>query len=587
MYGGHVKRGEARGKGQIADANVLKLGIVGTFERGLAAIKKEIYSKEDFRQKCGRVDTTNMSAHVYGDFNTSLESGVEVETKVAQFVASDAVQATIPIMDGAGTPVKIFDLAAGYKGAIDKSAFGNELAYKITHSYNNTYKLTANTAATPEIAYLDSVEGLKVGYGFRIADGSATEYAEITAIDTVAKTISFDALTATFTAAITTVSRMDWNLFLALKSLDGVYEQVESWENVPFIQSDSYGMPLLTNDETSGSWVVTLEVNAANSTATMDTQIPAVVSTWTALASGANGTPAVAADYATLVTDLDDENIMILLAPELSSATHNENMVDWATYKCMYYSQSSNGATEATLKNLGALLRGPVKFGMIPADKWKEVDNDADRGSKISIPVVGMAAAEWFNSYVANGAAKVSAGTKPVKTTGKLDLSNGLVHNDKDGKGGRLIREYSINICTFTLGKGITLNSGRTLSTDDGYKYQNQIMQWLLYSKSFITFLESIEQDKSGVSAQKSHYNQAFAYMKKKWDAGDFYQHQFKDGSLSKFEDVVIIVNDFSLNTLAEINAGRETMFMQFIGIPPIEEPILSLASAPVTFVRG
>jgi hypothetical protein len=75
--------------------------------------------------------------------------------------------------------------------------------------------------------------------------------------------------------------------------------------------------------------------------------------------------------------------------------------------------------------------------------------------------------------------------------------------------------------------------------------------------------------------------------MNKKFKAGDFFQGQKDDGSETTFEDVVKIVNDFTINTLARIANGQEEIFVQFIAPPPIEEPILSLASAPVTVVRS
>jgi len=56
---------------------------------------------------------------------------------------------------------------------------------------------------------------------------------------------------------------------------------------------------------------------------------------------------------------------------------------------------------------------------------------------------------------------------------------------------------------------------------------------------------------------------------------------------VTKFSDVCIIVNDFSINTLANINNGIEEIFLQFIAPGVIEEPILSLASAGVTAVKG
>jgi hypothetical protein len=258
-------------------------------------------------------------------------------------------------------------------------------------------------------------------------------------------------------------------------------------------------------------------------------------------------------------------------------------------YKGMAYVQAANGAVRSTLENFGASCRGGIKFGMLPSDKWIRVNDPTVMGGTKDIPKVGIDAAFWFNTYDKFGPAKVAAGNKPemvLNASGKLLDSNGLVHDDDEGVGGRLIRNYSVNICRYTRGKGITNNSARTFSTDDGYKYQNQIMQWILYARSIVAYLKQIEQDKANLGAQESHYNEVWAYMQAKYKAGDLFTGQKEDGTFTTFNDVCIIVNDFTINTLVNINNGIEQVFMQFCAIPPIEEPVLLLASAPVTSVR-
>jgi hypothetical protein len=343
------------------------------------------------------------------------------------------------------------------------------------------------------------------------------------------------------------------------------------------------------NHAEEGSYYAKLTFNSA-STATPDKALPAAVTTWTALTTGADGTAPVDGDYLTNVASLTDKDFMILLAPESSSFTHNNNMTEWCsagTYAC-YWGQSSNQATEATLRELGLRLRQSYRFGIIPSDKWIEVEDQLSKGLKKAIPQSAQAAAHWFNNYSIYGIGKVAAGNvDSVNTTDSLLDSNGLVHNDVLGRGERLIRNASINIAQFRRGKGITINSARTLSTDKGYTFQNQVMGFLLIKKSILVYLQTIEQDPSGVDAQDVHRNAVYAYMKKKYDAGVFFKGQKDDGSRTTMEDVVQIVNDFSVNTLSDIANGKETVFVQVIFAPPIEEPVLDLASASVTTIRA
>ena len=593
-YGARARRVPARGSGQLTDVDVYKIGVVGRTERGFEnVLHNEIYSMDDYAVKCGLYgDGTDYVGYVVRSFFKELSQDNPVEMKVLGYVAADAANATYSMLDQDGTPEALWTIKAGRKNVLDKSAFGNKIAVQVSTSENVSMVATSSPGATPTSAVLDSVDNLEVGNYIHFVEGVNEDVEVITAITPSTKTITFAAMTGTYTTAAT-ITRVDVDLKVAVKDPQGNYEQKENWV-FPHAISSTIGIAGAVNDTVTGSDYIVMAHNASNTTPDAADQYPATLSTWTPLTSGSDGTGPNDANWDTLIdTYFDDDDIMILLSPESTSTTHNQNMADWASdgYKCMYYAQAANEATEATLKNFGALMRKNVTFAMLPSDKWIEVDNPVSSvDGKIQIPKVGIDAAHWFNTYAVYGESKVAAGNKPemvLKTNDTLVDTNELVHNDVLGVGDRLIRKYSINICRFRRGVGITNNSARTFSTDDGYKYQNQIMQWLLYKKSIKTYLESIEQDKSGIRAQESHYNKVWGYMFNKFRAGHIYQGQKEDGSLTSFEEACIIVNDFSINTLANIANGIEEIFVQFIAPPPIEEPILSLASASVTTVKG
>jgi hypothetical protein len=586
-YGARARRAPAIGSGQLTDVDIYKIGILGKCERGLADLQEGIYNDDDFFRAAGGYNTSYYASYVMKSFYNTLNPSINCEMKVKMHVASDAVQAGYDINDGLAA--KIFDIDAGRKSKIDKSAFGNKIAIKIAQQENITFKLTIDTGATPTTASLDQVNNLQVGYYVQFADGTNTEVAVITAIDTVTKQITFAALTNAYTSALTTVSRLDWDLQIAVKDSKGVYQLREEWLGYPFAQSDTLGMALAVNDAITGSDYVILAVDATNASAAAS-QRPAALTTWTPFTAGSDGTSPTDSDWNTLVTGMADSGVFILLAPESTSADHNGNMTDYATsgIKFLYFAQAANGANEASLKNFGAQIRSSIRFGMLASDKWMETDDPTVSEGKIDIPKVGYDAAHFFNNYNLHGEGKVAAGNKDtLATSDRLLDSNGLVHDDVGGKGGRLIREYSVNICRFRPGKGITNNSARTFSTDDGYKFQNQLVMFLLFKRSIVTYLQTIEQDSAGTKAQETHRNAVWSYMRNKFEAGVFYQGEKEDGSQTTFADVVIIVNDFSNNTLADINNGIENTFVQFVAAPPIEEPILSLASAGVTTVKG
>lgn len=591
-YGASVDRVPARSGGNITDTDVYKLGIMFLAERGLSGVHKEIYGTDDFYKKCGGHVPTKLGAYVVDAFFRTLKQSLNVELLVLPFVALDAVQAAGQIMDSAGTPVKIFDIKAGRKGKPDKSAFGNKIAFQITRSNDLTFRLAGDAAAGAITASLTSVDGLEVGYYVQFTNGTNTEVKVITSIDKLTRNIGFSALANAYASSNTTVSRLDWSLYIGVKDDLGNIQPKEStrWENVPMSLSNLLGMPALVNDPISGSDFAVVEVNSANASPP-DRQIPASVSNWTFMFGGSDGSAPTDNDWKNLVAQMQDYNPMIMLAPESASVAHNRNMTDFATagYKWMYYTQAPDGADEDVLKNFGASIRGPVMFGMLPADKWFEVDDPSRIGKKIHIPSVGHAAAHWFNTYSMYGESKVAAGNKDemiLNTSDRLLDGNGIIHDDRKGQGKRLIEDYSVNIARYRIGIGVTINSARTFSTTDGYNYQNQIMQWIIYARSILTFLRLAEQDQSGAGAQASHRALVYAYMLTKFEQGHLYSGYKPDGTKVSFEDVCVIINDFTNNTLAMINKGEEVTFLQFIAPPPIEKPRLDLASAPVTMIR-
>lgn len=597
-YGSRFQRVPALGGAQLSDVDIYKIALLGKTERGVVTatgvpmVMDEIYSMSDFQKKCGLFNNSYMAAYVAQSFYDELEKSLSCEMKVLSWVAANAVQATYALMDTTGTPAKIFDVNAAWKGFADKSAFGNKLAIKSTKVNTVTMNLTAQVATGATSAALDSVDNLKVGDYVKFVD-SVTAIVAITAIDPTLKTISFSALTlgSTLTTATTVASRCDIKIEVALKDSTGNYQKQEEWL-YPFNFSSTTGIAGYINDPVSGSDYISLAHASANASPAL-TKLPGDLTAWTALASGSDGTAVIDANWNTLATTyLTSTEFTFLLAPESATVTHNQNMSNFCTsgYKGMYYAQAADGSVEATLKNFGASMRGAVVFSMLPSDKWIKVPDPTVINGYKNIPKVGVDAAFWFNTYYKYGESKVAAGNKSemvLKTTATLLDSNALVHDDVDGVGGRLIRNYSINICRYRRGKGITNNSARTFSTDAGYMYQNQIMQFILYARSIVTYLKQVEQDRSGKDAQEAHYRSVYSYMKEKYNAGHLFVGQKEDGSATTFSDVCIIVNDFSVNTLANLANGIENIFLQFVGVPPIEELILSLASAPVTSVKG
>lgn len=597
-YGANVRRVPALGGATLTDVDIYKVLLLGQTERGivdedgLPLLMDQIYSMNDFYPKCGGFNRSYKAAYIAESFFKELESNVSCEMKVLSNVASDATQATYAMMDQAGTATKIFDVNAGRKGLADKSAFGDKIAIRAIAKEDVTMKMTASAAISDTVAYLDGVDNLSVGNFLKFDDGVNEEVKIITQVSPSEKKVTFAAFAATFNKLVdTVVSRIDLNVEVAVKDETGNYQKKEDW-TFPFTKSNTTGIAGEINDSVTGSNYIYLVLDETNASVPADV-IPATLSSWTALTGGSDGTPATDSNWKTLAeTYLESAEFSIMLAPESSSIIHNQNMLEFCTeaYKGMYYAQAANGAAAEALQNFGASMRGSVKFGMLPSDKWIKVEDPTQINGTLDIPKVGVDAAHWFNTYNRYGESKVAAGNKSemvLKTRATLLDSNGLVHDDRAGVGDRLIRNYSVNICKYTRGKGITNNSARTFSIDPGYKYQHQIMMFILYARSILVYLKEIEQDRAGAVAQEQHYNVIWTYMKKKFDGGHLFIGQKEDGTFTQFSDVCIIINDFSINTFANISNGIEEIFLQFVAPGVIEEPVLSLASAGITTVKS
>ena len=592
-YGARGKRVPAVGNSAgVNQVDAFKMGIVGTFERGFKqVVQSGIYSFADFGIQMGLYgDGVFNSPYVVESFYKELEVSNPVEIKALGFVAADAVNATGVVNDVASSPAVLWNMKAAKKGVLDVSAFGNKIGIQLSTSELTTIKLTSAVAIGATSAVLAAVHNLKVNQYIRLAEsGSDDEVVVITAIDPATKTITFAATTYGYTVALCDVKRVDIKVLVGVKNLIGEFELKETFEST-LTKSDTAGILGIINSELDGSNYIMINRNAANAS-TAEEQIPADITAWQPLTSGADGTPATDADYLALMPYFTDTDITILIAPESATVEHNQNMAEWATadYKCMYYAQAANKAGEDSLKAFGDSMRKNVIFSMLPSDKWLGV-TDAVTGEEKAIPKVGVDAAFWFNVYATVGESKVAAGNKPsmtLKSSDRLIDDNGLVHNDIAGKGGRLIREYGINICRSRPGIGINNNSARTFCLDKGYTFQNQIFAWIIYRKSVVAYLETIEQNRAGNMSQYLHRRAVKNFMLKKYEQGHLFKGKTDSGKVTGFNDVCIIVNDFSNNTLADIANGIEQTFLQFVAPPPIEEPILSLASAAVTTIKG
>jgi hypothetical protein len=121
-YGASVRRAAARGGSTLTDVDIYKIMFLCKTERGIVNadgdpfIQDEIYSMDDFYNKCGGFNSSYYGSYIAQSFYDELDNDINCEMKVMSPVDAAAVQATYAIMDQTSSPVKIFDIKSGRLG---------------------------------------------------------------------------------------------------------------------------------------------------------------------------------------------------------------------------------------------------------------------------------------------------------------------------------------------------------------------------------------------------------------------------------------------------------------------------------------
>lgn len=588
-YGSTSGRVPAKGAGGVTTANIFIVNILGRFARGFTTVQRGIFDPDSFRKNMGGFNSSFMSPYVFRTLYNTLfqELKGKVEFRLLGYVASDSAQASYAMLDS--TPQTLYTAKCSKKGVADKSLFGNNVCIKSEIVEKIKYTLQSDMLINGTEATLTSVEFLKVGYKIHLNNGTDSVYRQILTIDPITKKVTFAAVgvAVTFLAVNTTITLVEHKITIGEKMEKGNIEIRETWK-APFFKGNSDGLPNLMGNQDSGSYYLTLEYNAAN-TSLEGADLPANLTDWTFLTGGLDGTAPGDSDWNTLVAGFANDKAGFLLAPESSSVTHNQNMALYSSngQRWNYYANIPSGSTEDSLQAFGASLRSVVQFGQIPMDKrFKTIDPVTDE--KLEVPNIGYAVAHYFNYLYSYSEAKVAAGYDiPINTADEM-IDNGLVHDDEAGIGERLITKSSVNIATKTA-NGIFINSARTLSSDPGYQWQHQLMTYLIDRNTIVEFDKKYEQAIGGDANQKSRAKLVEAYLRNRFNAGIYYNGFLDNGKKAKFEDSVILQLDGTNNPLSQLMTGKETLFYQFKSPYVVENPHLEIASAPLsyTFVQA
>ena len=132
-------------------------------------------------------------------------------------------------------------------------------------------------------------------------------------------------------------------------------------------------------------------------------------------------------------------------------------------------------------------------------------------------------------------------------------------------------------------GNGVIINTGRTLSNNEGYLFKSQIRQYLDVRGRIIF----IARGREGVALDGASYNSLVTNIENmlqgKYNDGEFFHGSDASGREFSFKDIIYI--DTSKTGLEQFLRGETYTIVKFYGKTVHETPIVELTALPITAI--
>lgn len=333
---------------------------------------------------------------------------------------------------------------------------------------------------------------------------------------------------------------------------------VEAWEDLKDVQD----MALKINNASSGSKFITVKSPASGTLA---------VTTLTPFSNGSDDNLSqdkVISQIRSAMNRFDTYEVQLVCCPESSEQgvvsdllTYCENRGD-----CMFVGHTPLDANGTTAKDYGKKFRGDKVYGALYFP-WIRVYDPLDPlGHKPKyIPPTGHVLGVYARTERERGIWKAPAGNA-ARINGALDVQyyiTDVEHTD-------IVKNGSVNAVRFISGKGIVIDSSRTLSTSTLWLYVNVRLLFNFVKSSLKSGLRWVVQEPNNYALwNKIKYNSVTPFLMGLWRQG-----AFGPGSP---EQVFTVKVDAENNPPANIQQGILAVEVYFYPSRPAETIIVTV----------
>lgn len=336
-------------------------------------------------------------------------------------------------------------------------------------------------------------------------------------------------------------------------------EQVEVWEDL----QDAHNAALMINNASAGSKFITVKSTASETTLSAASLTP--------LTNGSDDNLSqdnVSRQVRDAVNRFNTYEVQLVCCPESSEQgvasellTYCENRGD-----CMFVGHTPMGADGSAAKDYGKKLRGDKVYGALYFP-WIRIYDPLDPlGHKPKyIPPTGHVLGVYARTEHERGIWKAPAGNA-ARINGALDLQ----YNITDTEHTDLVKNGSVNAVRFISGKGIVIDSSRTLSTSALWLYVNVRLLFNFVKSSLKSGLRWVVQEPNNESLwNKIKYNSVTPFLMGLWRQG-----AFGPGSP---DQVFTVKVDAENNPPANIQQGILSVEVYFYPSRPAETIIITV----------
>jgi len=334
-------------------------------------------------------------------------------------------------------------------------------------------------------------------------------------------------------------------------------DEVETWRELtmkePSAGAKGTQVEAAINDTRSGSKYITVE--------TKNGLRPAEVGP-TGLAGGSDGGSLVASDFIASFDSFKLHEIQLLCCPE----TSDNGVVTKGIGHCremndrMFAGHTPEGDDAGAAEGYGIDLQGDKVYGALYFP-WIQVADPL--GVNKWIPPTGHVLGVYARTERERGIWKAPAGNA-ARLSGALDVKFHITDVDHT----TLVKSGSVNAVRFIPGKGIIIDSSRTLSTSPLWLYVNVRLLFNFVKSSLKSGLRwAVQEPNDETLWNKIKFNTVRPFLMGLWRRGAF-------GSGAP-DDVFTIKVDAENNPLSEVQVGKLTVEVYFYPSRPAETIVI------------